>query len=138
MGIEEETVVRSFITEAEGDQWDSAQMDRVLSRMAPDARYQVYAWEDPHVGHDAIRTELLRQAQGFRALRIEIVTIGSVGPTVFTERRDSVTINDKHVTFHVAGVFEVDSDGKIAAWRDYLDSREIAVKVGPDSGRTDD
>jgi limonene-1,2-epoxide hydrolase len=26
--------------------------------------------------------------------------------------------------------FEVDSDGKIAAWRDYLDSKEVAIKGG--------
>jgi hypothetical protein len=44
----------------------------------------------------------------------------------------SMTINAKAVTFPVAAVFEVDGDGKIAAWRDYLDSREVAVQVGAD------
>jgi limonene-1,2-epoxide hydrolase len=43
-----------------------------------------------------------------------------------------MTINAKAVTFPVAAVFEVDGDGKIAAWRDYLDSREVAVQVGAD------
>ena len=60
------------------------------------------------------------------------MTIGSVGHTVFIERLDSMTINHKPVTFHVAGVFEVNVDGQIAAWRDYLDSREVATKVGTD------
>jgi limonene-1,2-epoxide hydrolase len=58
--------------------------------------------------------------------------IGSVDRTVFVERLDSMSINDKQVTFHVAAVYEVDTEGKIAAWRDYVDSREIAVQVGAD------
>jgi hypothetical protein len=28
----------------------------------------------------------------------------------------------------------VDAEGKIAAWRDYLDSREVSVQLGPDEG----
>jgi hypothetical protein len=52
----------------------------------------------------------------------------SVGKTVFVERRD--TMNGTQVTFQVVGVFDVDADGKIAAWRDYLDSKENPVKVG--------
>jgi limonene-1,2-epoxide hydrolase len=35
-------------------------------------------------------------------------------------------------TSHIAGVYEVDAEGKIAAWRDYLDSRELAVQLGAD------
>jgi limonene-1,2-epoxide hydrolase len=38
--------------------------------------------------------------------------------------------------FHVVGVFEVDAHGKIASWRDYVDSREIATKVGPEREQT--
>jgi limonene-1,2-epoxide hydrolase len=98
--------------------------------MVPKARYQVFAWQQPFVGQDAIRAELLRQAELYGDLRFEILTIASVGQTVLVERRDSCTMNGKQVTFHVVDVFEVDGDGKIAAWRDYLDSREIAVKVG--------
>ena len=47
MGVEQEATVRAFLTELEGDQLDAAQIDRVLDRMSQDARYQVYAWEDP-------------------------------------------------------------------------------------------
>jgi limonene-1,2-epoxide hydrolase len=66
--------------------------------------------------------------------RVEMVNIASVGTTVFVQRRDWVTMNDKRAGFHVVGVFEVDADGKIASWRDYLDSREITVQVGPRIG----
>jgi len=44
-----------------------------------------------------------------------------------------VTMNDKRAGIHVVGVFEVDADGKITNWRDYLDTREITTKVGADS-----
>src|SRR5215467_11078532 len=124
MGIEQEAAARSFILEFEGERLDAAQVDRIVSRMTPNARYHVFAWEQPFVGQDAIRAELLRQAELYGDMRFEILTIASVGQTVFVERRDSCTMNGKEVTFHVVGVFEVDGDGKIAAWRDYLDSRE--------------
>jgi limonene-1,2-epoxide hydrolase len=130
MGIEQEAAVRSFIVGFEGKRLDAAQVERIVGRMTPNARYHVFAWEQPFVGRDAIRTELLRQAEFYGDTRFEILTIASVGQTVFVERRDACTMNGKQVTFHVVGVFEVDGDGKIAAWRDYLDSREIAVKVG--------
>jgi limonene-1,2-epoxide hydrolase len=36
------------------------------------------------------------------------------------------------LTQHAVGVFEVDVDGKISAWRDYYDSQEFAVKLDLD------
>ncbi len=136
MDVEREAAVRSFILGFESKRLNAAQVDRIVSRMTPNARYHVFAWEEPFVGRDAIRSELLRQAEFYGNTRFEIETIASVGQTVFVERRDSCTMNGKQVAFHVVGVFEVDADGKIASWRDYLDSREIAVKVGarPTSG----
>jgi limonene-1,2-epoxide hydrolase len=104
--------------------------------MAPDARYHLFAWEKPFVGHDAIRDELLRQAAMTSDGRFEFVNIASAGQIVFVERIDSTNVNGKRADFHVVGVFEVDADGKIASWRDYLDSREITIKVGADGGGT--
>ena len=131
MGVEREAVVRAFLAEFETDQSDSAlYVDRLLSHMASDARYQVIAWDEPFVGHDAIRAELLRQESVLRDVRIEILMIGSVGDVVFTERVDSMILRGKPVASHIAGVFEVDAEGKIAAWRDYLDTRELSVQLG--------
>jgi limonene-1,2-epoxide hydrolase len=132
VGVEQEELARAFILEFECERVDPARVEAVLDRMAADARYHVFAWEEPFVGRDAIRDELLRQAAFYRDGRFEIVNVASVGQTVFMERIDRVTMNDKRAGFHVVGVFEVDDDGKIASWRDYVDSREIAVKVGPD------
>ena len=127
MGAEQEAVVRSFLAAFESHRLDAAQVDRLLSHMSPDARFHVCAWEPPFVGHEAIGAELLRQGQGFTDLRIEVLLIGSVDRFVFTERIDSMTMQDKPGAFHLAGVFEVGDDGKIVVWRDYFDSREIAA-----------
>jgi limonene-1,2-epoxide hydrolase len=126
MGAEQEAVVRAFLATFESHRLDAAHVDRLLSYMAADAKFRVCAWEPPFVGHDAIRAELLRQGQGFTDLRVEILLIGSLGQSVFTERLDYMTMRAKPGAFHLAGVFEVDDDGKIAVWRDYFDSREIA------------
>jgi len=34
------------------------------------------------------------------------------------------------VTLHAVAVAEVDADGKIAAWRDYFDSKEVEAQLG--------
>ena len=132
MGVAQEAAVRALLEELEGQERDAARVERVVSRMAADARYQVHAGDDPLVGHDAIRAEFLRQASRMSEIRNEIVTIGSVDQIVFTERLDSFTFNDKSLTVHIAGVFEVNAAGKITAWRDYFNSGEIAVQVGAD------
>ncbi len=50
MGFEQEAAVRAFMAEMEGEQLDSAQVERLIGRMASDARYQVIAWNEPLVG----------------------------------------------------------------------------------------
>jgi limonene-1,2-epoxide hydrolase len=134
MGAQHENAVRAFIGEIEGDRWNAAQVERILSRLAPDARYHVYAWERPVTGHEAIRAELLRQARLFGDLRIEIKAIASTDHTVLIERVDRMTVgrNRKPLALHVAAVLEVDEAGKISAWREYYDSKEINVQLGAD------
>jgi limonene-1,2-epoxide hydrolase len=132
MSVEHEGAVRAFLEPemAEGGHWESAQVERLLSQMAPDVRYHVFAWQEPFVGHDAIRDELLRQALLFSDGSVEFLNFASVGQTVFVERLDWVTMNGKRAGFHVVGVFEFDANGKIASWRGYVDSAEITAKVG--------
>jgi limonene-1,2-epoxide hydrolase len=133
MSTEQEETVRAFLeaaVTAEKAQWDSTQVERLLDYMAPDAIYHVFAWREPFVGHDAIRKELLWQAPSFSDASFEFLNFASVGSTVFVQRLDWFTMNDKHVHIHVVGVFEFNDDGKIATWRDYFDSGELAAKVG--------
>jgi hypothetical protein len=41
MGDSKQDAVRAFVKEMEGAGWDDAQVERLLGRMAPEARYQV-------------------------------------------------------------------------------------------------
>ena len=137
MGATDEAAVTAFLAELNGEQWDAAQIERALDYLSPEVRYHIYAWEDPMIGRDAIRAEWLRQAELFHDFRSEIATIGSVGQTVFVEKREFMTLTGTPVTLHIVDVFEMACDGKIAVWRDYSDSREVAVKVGVDLAAQD-
>jgi limonene-1,2-epoxide hydrolase len=132
MGAAEEAAVRKLWAEMDCEQWDAAQIDRVLDCLAPNIRYHVYAWEHPVAGRDAVREELLRQAPLFHGLHSEILALASQDNTVFMERRDSMMIGRRPLTQHCAAVFEVDAQGKVSVWRDYYDSKEIAVQLGRD------
>lgn len=55
-----------------------------------------------------------------------ILAIAANGPTVFTERDDRFRFEGKDWTaVRAAGVFEIDTNGRIAAWRDYFDLAEL-------------
>jgi len=100
--------------------------------MAPEASYRVYGWDEPVVGHEAIRAELQKQAPMFSDTQAEIHAVASVGQTVFMQRTDHITMFGKRGGIDVVGVFEIDADGKVVSWRDYLDSRQIVTVFAPD------
>ena len=52
---------------------------------------------------------------------LEITDLAIAGNTVFTERVDRMKVMGASIELPVAGVFEVDDDGKLTAWRDYFD-----------------
>ncbi len=60
----------------------------------------------------------------------EILALASSGNTVLTERVDRFTIGDKRIELPVMGTFEVGSDGKIRAWRDYFDMNQFTSQMG--------
>ncbi len=124
-----ETAARELLREFEGPRLDAAQIDRIVDRFAPDGAYHVFAWEEPHIGHDAIRAELSRQAPRMEDCGFDFLHTASVGDTVFIQRIDWVTLRGKRIGLHVVGVIEFDAASKIVSWRDYLDSGEIATKL---------
>jgi limonene-1,2-epoxide hydrolase len=132
MGQREERAVREFVREWEGDELDDARIERILDLMSPDAQYQVYAWERPLTGRDEIRDELRRQAPWFRNFSCDLKAVASTDQTVLIERVDSQTVGKEQrlLRLHTAGVFTVDAEGKITAWRDYYDSKEIEAQLG--------
>jgi limonene-1,2-epoxide hydrolase len=124
-----EEAARAFLREFEGPRLDAAQIDRIVDRFAPDGVYHVFAWEEPHVGHDAIRAELRSQAPRMEDCGFDFLHAATIGDVVFIQRIDWVTMAGKRIGVHVVGVVEFDAEGRITSWRDYLDSREIATKL---------
>lgn len=56
----------------------------------------------------------------------QLLGIAASGPTVFTERYDRFRFAGQEWTaVRAAGVFELDDDGRISAWRDYFDLGEL-------------
>lgn len=131
MSREAETAVRALLERLDTTGWDADQIDRIVEAMTPDARYHVLAWEAPHVGRDAIRAELMRQASIFSDYRSEIVASASAGSVVFVEKLDSMTLAGQTITVHVVAVYDT-VDGKVSSWRDYVDRKEVETKLSVD------
>lgn len=70
-------------------------------------------------------------AAGFTRIDVEMRNVASSGDVVFTERVDRMYSADGSLvaTFPVVGVTEF-RDGKISAWREYLDSAHYAQLAG--------
>jgi limonene-1,2-epoxide hydrolase len=130
MGEREEQIVQEFLACGEGQAQD---VEGIVSRMTEDIVWQVNvpSWR-PRVGHEACREELERQnSLSTGGLGSELCAIASTESVVFTERRDMFEMGDKQITLHINAVFEV-KDGKVAAWREYYDSADLARQLDVD------
>ena len=131
MGTAQERVVLEFLGHGHGRAQD---VESMTALMADDIVWQINvpSWE-PRVGREAARKELLHQntmsTGGLPGS--EVRNIVSNDRLVFTERSDVFEMGDKRITLHVNAVFEV-VDGKIAAWREYYDSVDLARQLGLD------
>lgn len=118
---DEKTVVATFLPAALRDR----DFDLVRSLLADDVIYE-------NVGYPTFRgAEAIVKA--FRELAsrmpmvnwdVEIHRIASSGPSVMTERTDSIIIGRFRADFWVYGVFDV-HDGKVTLWRDYFDVLDL-------------
>lgn len=117
----EKTVVETFLPAALRDR------DFVLagSLLADDVVYE-------NVGYPTFRGAQ-RIVKAFRDMAsrmpmvnwdLEIHRIASSGPSVMTERTDSIIVGRFRADFWVCGVFDV-HDGKITLWRDYFDVMDL-------------
>ena len=114
------TIIQEFI-----DSWATRDVDKIISFFTEDALYHNIPME-PMTGTTAIREGLT----GFVAMSSEIEWVThniseSTEGVVLTERLDRFLINGHWLELPVMGTFEL-REGKIAAWRDYFDLKQIA------------
>lgn len=84
------------------------------------------------VGRTAIAAALEKQFQTYYECRCEIHASAASGNFVFTERTDHVTLHadNKKVGSRVCAVFEMNTDGLIAGWREYWDTGDVMQQMG--------
>lgn len=133
MGAQHEQVIRDLIsTFAKG--WPE-NLDKSMSYIDEDAVYQmVVPVTAPLHGRDAIRAEIQSMVDNYQSNRSEIYAIGSSadGKYVFTERLDQALTDNGWLQIPVVAVFELNSDHKVSAWREYMDMGSIIKQQGLD------
>lgn len=118
-----EQVVRDFC--AAISRCDLAEIVRFF---APDAVYHNIPM-DPVRGHAEIEATLKQFLTPGSEAEFEIRALAVSGDTVLTERVDRFVFGEKRVELPVMGAFEVDREGRIAAWRDYFDLQQFMKQV---------
>ena len=118
-----ELVVRNFLAA-----WKRSDVDELVSFISDDAVY-TDGPRGTHHGIDAIKTELQSFVKTTPSTIVDVKTLVSDGGTVMLERVDNFEIQGKPFGLEVAGVFEVDSNGRINRWRDYYDLKSIQDRI---------
>lgn len=106
-------------------------LEAALAPLAEDAYYQIVVPTiAPIKGRSNILAEhrLMQKKTGDQ--KHEMKAVGSKGNFVFTERVDYSYMNGKWSSIPLVAVFELNDDGKISAWREYLDLANIARQQG--------
>lgn len=127
-----EQIVRDFLALFHTSKLDVSALRAML---ADNARYQPVVPIAPvREGADAICGEMERQYQLYDECACDILHLAVSGRTVFTERVDSCRqlADGRITTTCVAGIFDIDDDGKIAWWREYWDCLDCAGQLGID------
>lgn len=115
-------VVKAFLYAVMRDK----DFDRVSELIAEDVVYENVGYSTMRGGRRLVTT--------FRNMSARMPAIGwdvrfhrvvSDGPTVLTERTDSIVIGRFQAHFWVCGVFEL-RDGRVVLWRDYFDLADMA------------
>jgi limonene-1,2-epoxide hydrolase len=84
----------------------------------------------PLTGREAIASTLEQFITPATRVEFELLGIATQESTVFTERVDRFEINGKAIALPVMGAFEITTDGKIRAWRDYFDMQQFTSQLG--------
>ena len=118
-----EAIVRDFCAAV-----SRCDLAEILGYFAPDAVYHNIPM-DPVRGHAEIEATLRQFLSPGGGVEFEIEALASTGRTVLTERVDRIVFGGKRVEIPVMGAFEIDANGKIAAWRDYFDLQQLMKQI---------
>jgi limonene-1,2-epoxide hydrolase len=134
MGKQQEEFIREFCDLwGDGSLEKKPQVEKILSMMSEDAEWQLWVPGGPTVkGREALREEINRQVRIATNNKCNIVNMLSSDTMVMTERADKAVIFGKPCPHFMVAVYELDEDGLIKRWREYLDMADLTRKMGVD------
>lgn len=115
--------VRAFLA-----MWDrpGGLAQAIRDTFTPDAIWENHGFVTSHGIDEAmgVLTGFGQHADSL-VMRVDTLAIAAQGNKVLTERIDHIVGPDGKpaVSFPVMGIFEITPEGKIAAWRDYFDTK---------------
>ena len=80
-----------------------------------------------NLGPAAVKEFLAPMVGGVDAVEFIVHRQAATGNVVMNERTDRFIKGDQAADIPVAGVFEVDDEGRISLWRDYFDMGSVAA-----------
>ncbi len=132
MGLAQEKFVAAFC-DAWGDGSDESRPDveKILSMMSADAEWQLWVPDGPIIkGQEALRAEIHRQMEMATNNKCNIVNVLSSDTMVMQERSDTAMIFGRPCPHQMVAIYELDADGLIHRWREYLDMADLTRKMG--------
>lgn len=110
--------------------WNSGDLEAMYTMCAEDVTWHNIPM-DPIVGVAAMRAAVAGFMGPVERCEWEVHAIAATGSTVLTERTDAFLLKDgRRAALPVMGTFEIDSAGRIAAWRDYFDMGQFQREFG--------
>jgi limonene-1,2-epoxide hydrolase len=114
------------------DSWPD-DLDDPLQLVEEDCYYQsIVPTTDPIRGKAAIKAKWEKIRREYGDQKHDMKGWAATGNFVFTERVDYTKPGDTWIPIPLVAVFEVNDDGKIFAWREYLDGGNVARQLDID------
>lgn len=120
MSIDKAKIARDFILQFKNG--FPSDIAAAMEPLADDACYQMVTPTIPTIqGKPAIIEAIQKMDEKEDDFTTEIQFVAASEDVVFIERIDQAKRHGKWLPTSLVGVFEINDDGKITAWRDYMD-----------------
>lgn len=132
MGLAQEKFIEEFCDAwGDGSFETKPDVEKILSMMSEDAEWQLWVPGGPVVkGREALREEIHRQIRIASNNKCNIVNVISNDNMVWQERSDTAIILGKPCPHQMVAIYELDENGLIKRWREYLDMADLTRKMG--------
>lgn len=132
MAEQQEQIIRRFCALwGDGSAETRPDVEAILSMLHNDIVWQLWVPGGPTIrGKTQLRSEIERQMSFSSHNKLNIINMLSSQNIVMTERDDFAIVHGVPMPHAMVAVFELDEAGLITAWREYLDTADLAKKSG--------